>query len=91
MDDHMLQIFIGGHQYVVVHNTCEDFLLPSPVIIALAIITELMQRIEVSTDGDETFESTGHELFILSFLLKAPHHSKGTSVCQRSEAILSLG
>merc|ERR1712012_311676 len=62
------------------HNTCEDSLLASPLILDLAIITELMQRIEVSTDGGETFEPTRHVLSILSYLLKAPVVSKGTPV-----------
>merc|ERR1712136_612471 len=60
MDEYIFQIFMGGQQTVVMHNTCEDSLLASPLILDLAIITELMQRIEVSTDGGETFEPTRH-------------------------------
>jgi len=80
MDEYIFQIFMGGQQCVVMHNTCEDSLLASPLILDLAIITELMQRIEVSTDGGETFEPTRHVLSILSYLLKAPVVPKGTPV-----------
>ena len=71
LDEDILQIFRGGQQCVVLHNTCEDSLLASPLYFVLANTTEL-QGIEVSTDGGETFGPTRHVLSILSYLLKAP-------------------
>ena len=55
MDGYIFQIFLGGQQRIVKHNTCEDFLLASPLILDLIIITELMQRIDVFINGGETF------------------------------------
>jgi len=80
MDEYLFQIFMGGQQSVVMHNTCEDSLLASPLILDLAILSELMSRIEVSTDGGKTWEHTRSVLSILSYLLKAPFVPKGTPV-----------
>ena len=38
---------MGGHNTIVLHNTCEDSLLAAPLIIDLVIISELCERIQV--------------------------------------------
>ena len=40
---------MGGHNTVVVHNTCEDSLLASPIILDLVILTEICQRITIKS------------------------------------------
>ncbi|XP_011403565.1 PREDICTED: inositol-3-phosphate synthase 1-A-like [Amphimedon queenslandica] len=79
MDEYTSEIFMGGHNTIVLHNTCEDSLLAAPLIIDLVIIAELCERIQVKTiDGDyEQFHSV---LSILSYLLKAPMVPPGTPV-----------
>ena len=42
-----MQIFMGGRQTIVMHNTCEDSLLAAPIILDLVILAELLQRIQV--------------------------------------------
>merc|ERR1711865_392902 len=61
------------------HNTCEDSLLASPLILDLAILCELMGRVKVSRNGgeEEMFHSV---LSILSYMLKAPIVPPGTPV-----------
>lgn len=49
MDEYISEIFLGGRNTIVMHNTCEDSLLASPLIIDLAILTEVCQRIQVGT------------------------------------------
>ena len=44
------QIFMGGRQTIVMHNTCEDSLLAAPIILDLVILAELLQRIQARTD-----------------------------------------
>ena len=39
--EYIFQSFMGGQQSVVMHNTCEDSLLASPLILDLAIVTKL--------------------------------------------------
>jgi myo-inositol-1-phosphate synthase len=80
MDEYTFQIFMGGQQTVVMHNTCEDSLLATPLILDLVILTELMQRIQFSTDGGQTYENMRSVLSILSYLLKAPFVPAGTPV-----------
>ena len=80
MDEYCFQIFMGGQQTVVLHNTCEDSLLAAPLILDLVILTELAQRIEISTDGGKTFEHMRSVLSLLSYLLKAPFVPQGTPV-----------
>ncbi|CAD2217795.1 Myo-inositol-1-phosphate synthase, putative [Angomonas deanei] len=82
MDEYTFSIFMGGQQTVVMHNTCEDSLLATPLIIDLVVLTELMERITLSTDGSsaESYEHMDTVLSILSYLLKAPAVPEGTPV-----------
>ena len=63
---------MGGLNTIAIYNTCEDSLLASPLIIDLAIITELMTRVKFKTDSMSEFKSFHSVLSILSYLLKAP-------------------
>lgn len=47
MDEYTSEIMMGGHNTLVVHNTCEDSLLASPLILDLTILGELCSRIKV--------------------------------------------
>lgn len=49
MDEYISKIFLGGENTVVMHNTCEDSLLASPLILDLALLAELMTRITYKT------------------------------------------
>lgn len=51
MDEYICSIFMGGQQTLVIHNTCEDSLLAAPLILDLAIVTELCTRIQVRNQG----------------------------------------
>lgn len=62
------------------YNTCEDSLLAAPLILDLAIITELMTRIQYRVSENEEFTSFNAVLSILSFMLKAPLVPSGTPV-----------
>lgn len=48
MDEYTSQIMMGGHNTLVIHNTCEDSLLASPLILDLVILAELCSRINVN-------------------------------------------
>lgn len=45
MDEYMSEIMLGGHNTIAIHNTCEDSLLASPIILDLVILSEVCQRI----------------------------------------------
>jgi len=79
MDEYTSKIFMGGTNTIVMHNTCEDSLLASPLILDLAILCELMGRVRVSRNGgeEEMFHSV---LSILSYMLKAPIVPPGTPI-----------
>lgn len=86
MDEYTSEIFLGGRNTLVIHNTCEDSLLASPIILDLAILCELCERITVRKVGgsgvraDAPFERFHSVLSILSYLLKAPMVPDGTPV-----------
>jgi len=82
MDEYICSIFMGGHQTLVIHNTCEDSLLAAPLILDLAIMTELFSRISYSTDKGTNgqFEKFHSVLSLLSLMLKAPVVPNGTPV-----------
>lgn len=72
LDEYVSEIFMGGHNTIALHNTCEDSLLASPIMIDLVILAELMDRITYKTKEMNEFETFHPVLSILSFLLKAP-------------------
>jgi len=72
LDEYTSQIFMGGHNTIAIHNTCEDSLLAAPIILDLAILAELMERISYKTEGTAEFTKFHPVLSILSYLLKAP-------------------
>ena len=49
MDEYTSEIFMGGTNTVVMHNTCEDSLLAAPIILDLIIVAELAERILVKS------------------------------------------
>jgi myo-inositol-1-phosphate synthase len=80
LDEYISEIFMGGHNTIAMHNTCEDSLLASPIIFDLVILTELMQRITYKTEETEDFQKFHPVLSILSYLLKAPMVAPNTPV-----------
>lgn len=74
LDEYTSEIFMGGLNTIVMHNTCEDSLLASPIIIDLVILCELCERIQVkySHEDDSKYEKFHSVLSLLSYLLKAP-------------------
>uniref|UniRef100_A0AAQ5YD18 inositol-3-phosphate synthase n=1 Tax=Amphiprion ocellaris TaxID=80972 RepID=A0AAQ5YD18_AMPOC len=80
MDEYTSEIMMGGINTIALHNTCEDSLLASPIILDLVILTELCQRITVQPQGEEDFQSFHSVLALLSFLCKAPLVPSGTPV-----------
>jgi len=80
MDEYVSKIFMNGHNTIVMHNTCEDSLLASPIILDLVILAELCERIQFKTEEMDDFENLNPILSILSYLLKAPLVPRGTPV-----------
>ncbi|XP_014237607.1 inositol-3-phosphate synthase 1 [Trichogramma pretiosum] len=77
MDEYTSEILMGGQNTIVVHNTCEDSLLASPIILDLVLLAELCSRVSFkSLDGPGAdaaeFQSFRSVLSVLSYLLKAP-------------------
>jgi myo-inositol-1-phosphate synthase len=80
LDEYTSRIFMNGENTIVMHNTCEDSLLATPLIIDLVVLTELFQRITVSADAGENFQKFDSVLSVLSYLLKAPMVEKNAPV-----------
>ncbi|KAK3866977.1 hypothetical protein Pcinc_027532 [Petrolisthes cinctipes] len=78
MDEYCSEIMMGGSNTIAIHNTCEDSLLASPLIIDLVVLAELCERIQYKTEHDQGFQRFNSVLSILSYLCKAPlvpHHT----------------
>uniref|UniRef100_A0A8C6UGA9 inositol-3-phosphate synthase n=1 Tax=Neogobius melanostomus TaxID=47308 RepID=A0A8C6UGA9_9GOBI len=80
MDEYTSEIMMGGTNTLAIHNTCEDSLLASPIILDLVILTELCQRISVRVQGEKEYQSFHSVLAILAFLCKAPLVPPGAPV-----------
>ncbi|KAJ8277271.1 hypothetical protein GJAV_G00073380 [Gymnothorax javanicus] len=80
MDEYTSEIMMGGTNTIALHNTCEDSLLATPIILDLVILTELCQRISFCTEGDPAFQTFHSVLSLLSYLCKAPIVPQGAPV-----------
>lgn len=81
MDEYTSEIMMGGHNTLVIHNTCEDSLLASPLILDLAILGELCSRIKIKrNEPGADFVSFRSVLSLLSYMCKAPLVPNGTPV-----------
>lgn len=80
MDEYVSEIMMGGHNTIVIHNTCEDSLLASPIILDLVILAELCSRIEIRSDSQSQYSQFHPVLSVLSYLCKAPLVPPGTPV-----------
>jgi myo-inositol-1-phosphate synthase len=80
LDEYTSEIFMGGKNTIVMHNTCEDSLLATPLIIDLVVLTELCQRIRIKRAGSEVWEKFHPVASLLSYLLKAPQVPEGTPI-----------
>lgn len=56
LDEYVSEIFMGGRNVIAMHNTCEDSLLASPLIIDLCILAELQTRISYKVPGHVSCE-----------------------------------
>ncbi|CAN1343372.1 Inositol-3-phosphate synthase [Linum perenne] len=52
MDEYTSEIFLGGTNTIVMHNTCEDSLLAAPIILDLVLLAELSTRIQLKAEGE---------------------------------------
>lgn len=80
MDEYTSEIMMGGHNTIVIHNTCEDSLLAAPIILDLVILTEICQRVTFRLKGDSNARRFKPILSILSYLCKAPLVPKNTPI-----------
>ena len=82
MDEYTSEIMMGGRNTLVIHNTCEDSLLASPLILDLVILADVCQRISFKVEGDDSAEFQGFHsvLSVLSYLCKAPLVPRDTPV-----------
>jgi len=77
LDEYTSEIFMGGKNTIVMHNTCEDSLLAAPLILDLVLLAELITRIEWRKEG-EVSHGFHPVAVLLSYLTKAPLVPKGT-------------
>merc|ERR1712232_145673 len=82
MDEYTSEIFLGGKNTIVMHNTCEDSLLATPLIYDLVILAELCERITIKRQNNNNAQwETFHPILsLLSYMLKAPLVPNGAPV-----------
>ena len=83
IDEYYSEIFCGGRSTINIFNECEDSLLATPLILDLAILTELLTRVKYRDAGasaGKDFKPLYPVLSLLSYMLKAPLVKPGTDV-----------
>ena len=78
MDEYISEIMMHGTNTIAIHNTCEDSLLATPIILDLVLLTELCQRVQIKVGADGEYQNFNTVLSLLSYLLKAPLVPKDT-------------
>ncbi|CED85402.1 inositol-3-phosphate synthase [Phaffia rhodozyma] len=91
IDEYVSELFCGGRNTMNIFNQCEDSLLATPLILDLAILAELLTRVQyrvsphaespaLANDAEEPFQPLHSVLSLLSYMLKAPVVKDGTAV-----------
>ncbi|PPQ88496.1 hypothetical protein CVT25_013167 [Psilocybe cyanescens] len=81
IDEYYSEIFCGGRSTINIFNECEDSLLATPLILDLAILAELLTRVQYrKVDENKEFSPLYSVLSLLSYMLKAPLVKPGTEV-----------
>ncbi|RPD57454.1 Myo-inositol-1-phosphate synthase [Lentinus tigrinus ALCF2SS1-7] len=81
IDEYYSEIFCGGRSTINIFNECEDSLLATPLILDLAILTELLTRVKYrDVSAGKDFKPLYPVLSLLSYMLKAPLVKPGTDV-----------
>lgn len=94
MDEYTSEIMMGGHNTLVIHNTCEDSLLATPLILDLVVLAELCSRIHIQRNDQQRQPLSQEQkvvasdewipfrpvLSILSYMCKAPLVPEGAQV-----------
>lgn len=84
LDEYYSELSMGGRNTMNIFNICEDSLLATPLILDLAILAELLTRIQYRIDSPEhtsdEFQPLYSVLSLLSYMLKAPLVKPGTAV-----------
>jgi len=80
MDEYSSEIFMGGVNTIVMHNTCQDSLLAAPIILDMVLLAEIATRIEFKVDGVEELHGFNPVNVLLSYFTKAPLVPAGTPV-----------
>ncbi|KAK0196308.1 hypothetical protein F5146DRAFT_1118768 [Armillaria mellea] len=80
IDEYYSEIFCGGRSTINIFNECEDSLLATPLILDLAILTELLTRVKYRKAETGEFQPLYSVLSLLSYMLKAPLVKPGTEV-----------
>src|SRR5690606_36324763 len=77
LDEYTSELMMGGKNTIVFHNTCEDSLLATPIILDLIIIGELCEHVQMRFAGSNKFQPFRSILQLLSYMCKAPLVPKG--------------
>lgn len=72
MDEYTSEIFMGGTNTIVMHNTCEDSLLAAPLILDLVLLAEITGRIQIKKNDEPSPRGFHPVAVLLSYLTKAP-------------------
>lgn len=80
LDEYTSELMLGGTNTLVLHNTCEDSLLAAPIMLDLALLTELCERVSLRAAGDPEPRRLHAVLSLLGFLFKAPLAPPGEPV-----------
>ncbi|WWC60336.1 uncharacterized protein I303_102907 [Kwoniella dejecticola CBS 10117] len=82
IDEYYSELLMGGRNVMNIFNECEDSLLATPLIFDLAILAELLTRVQYKSldNGDGEYKPLYSILSLLSYMLKAPLVKPGTDV-----------
>lgn len=72
LDEYTSEIWMNGLNTIVAHNTCEDSLLAAPIMLDMALVSELLGRVEYKNEKMDKFMPLHPLLSSMSLFFKAP-------------------
>jgi len=72
LDEYTSELMMGGHNTLILHNTCEDSLLAAPLMLDMIVLAELCLRIKVTDLSAFVTMQCKPILSMLNYLCKAP-------------------
>lgn len=80
VSEYTSETFMDSHYTSIMHNECMDSALCAPLIIDLAVLTELFSRVTYRVDESQEYASMSPVMSVMGFYMKIPRVPGGEAI-----------